>query len=321
MIIAKTPLRLSLFGGSTDYESFYKDHGSFLIGTTIDKYSYLSMRFRPKVLSKENLVVYSQMNYAKTFDDIQNPLIRETLKYGGVKDFVELFSFADIPSRTGLGGSSSYCVGLLYLINKLYERPELTTKQLVCDAITIERTILKEAGGIQDSIWPAYGGLNSIEINTDGDFFVKPLPVTEDFYKEFEESVVLIYTNEQRNKEDIAKSHDSTDKDKTRILEISKEAYGCFVKENIRGIGHLMYETWKEKRNLSPLISNPKVDETIAAVIRDGAYGAKLLGAGGCGFVMAVCHPVAKSKILQRFGDDVLPIRFESKGVSTIHNV
>lgn len=319
MIIAKTPLRLSLFGGSTDYSSFYKEHGSFLIGTTIDKYSYLSMRFRPKVLSKENLVVYSQMNYAKTFDDIQNPLIRETLKYGNVKDFVELFSFADIPSRTGLGGSSSYCVGLLYLINELYNRPEMTKKQLVHDAITIERTILKEAGGIQDSIWPAYGGLNSIEIQPDGDFSVKPLPITEDFYKEFEDSIVLIYTNEQRDKEDIAKSHDSTDKDKTRILEISKEAYSCFVKENIKGIGHLMYETWKEKRNLSALISNQKVDETIAAVIRDGAYGAKLLGAGGCGFVMAVCHSVAKEKIIKRFGDDVLPIKFESKGVSRIH--
>jgi len=317
MIIAKTPLRISLFGGSTDYESFYKEHGSFLIGTTIDKYSYLSMRFRPKILSKETLVVYSKMDYVKEFDSIQNPLIRETLKYGDVKDFVELFSFADIPSRTGLGGSSSYCVGLLYLINQLYGRP-IDKKKLVYDAIKVEREILKEAGGIQDSIWPAYGGLNSIEIHSTGDFSVKPLPITEDFKQELEDSMVLIYTNEQRSQEEIAKSHNH--KDKMQILSLAREAYDRFVEEDIEGIGNLLYETWRQKKDLSPLISTPKVDHTVKTVMDNGAYGAKLLGSGGCGFVLAICTPHTKAKLLEVFGDDVLPFKFESTGVSRIHS-
>lgn len=317
MIIVKTPLRISLFGGSTDYESFYKENGSFLIGTTIDKYSYLSMRFRPKILSKETLVVYSKMTYAKVLDDIQNPLIRETLRYGNVKDFVELFSFADIPSRTGLGGSSSYCVGLLYLINQLYGHLE-DKKKLVKDAIKIEREILKESGGIQDSIWPVYGGLNSIEIHRTGEFSVKPLPITEDFRQELENSMVLIYTNEQRSQEEIAKSHNY--KDKIQILSLAREAYDCFVEEDIESIGELLYEAWKQKRALSPLISNLKVDTTISTVMDCEAYGAKLLGSGGCGFVLAICNPTAKAKLLEVFGDDVLPFKFESTGVSRIHS-
>lgn len=317
MIIVKAPLRISLFGGSTDYESFYREHGSFLIGTTIDKYSYLSMRFRPKILSKETLVVYSKMTYAKTLDEIQNPLIRETLKYGDVKDFVELFSFADIPSRTGLGGSSSYCVGLLYLIDQLYGR-NTEKNRLVRDAIMVERELLKEAGGIQDHIWPVYGGMNSIEIHKDGSFSVKPLPITQQFRKEIEDSVVLIYTNEQRGQDDIASAHN--DKDKQRILDIAIKAYGRFINEDIKGIGEHMYESWKEKRGLSPLISNSKVDQTIDDVMRLGAYGAKLLGAGACGFVLAICNPKVKADILQVFGDDVLPVKFESDGVSRIYS-
>ena len=316
MVIIKTPLRISLFGGSTDYESFYKIHGSFLIGTTIDKYSYLSMRFRPKILSKESIVMYSKMECVKHLDNISNPLIREVLRYKKVKEYIEFCSFADIPSRTGLGGSSSYSIGLLYLIDQLYGR-ETDKKTLIKDAITIERTILHEAGGIQDHIWPLYGGLNSIEIDTNGKFRVKPLPITREFYEELEQSVVLIYTNEQRNQENIARSHDG--KDKLRILDISRQSYNYFLKENLKGIGELLYETWKEKRQLSSLISNAKIDQIINIVMQRGAYGAKLLGSGGCGFILIICNPKVKKVLTTVFKNDILPIKFDSQGVSRIY--
>jgi D-glycero-alpha-D-manno-heptose-7-phosphate kinase len=216
-----------------------------------------------------------------------------------------------------LGGSSSFCVGLLYLINQLYKHTS-DKKTLVLDAIKIEREILQETGGIQDHIWPVYGGLNSIEIHQDGNFFVKPLPITEDFYKEIEKSVVLIYTNEQRIQEEIAKSHES--KDKTRILDISHKAYEFFIKEDIKSIGELLYESWKEKRGLSSLISNTKIDQTVSTVIEKGAYGAKLLGAGGCGFVLAICNPKVKEILTDIFKDSILSIQFESDGVSKIYS-
>jgi D-glycero-alpha-D-manno-heptose-7-phosphate kinase len=316
MIIIKTPLRISLFGGSSDYESFYKMHGSFLIGTTIDKYSYLSARLRPSILSKEFVIVYSKMEQVTHLNQIHNPLIRETLKYRQIKDYIELFSFSDIPTRTGLGGSSAYCIGLLYLLDKLYEMTS-SKKQLINDAIQIERHILNESGGIQDYIFPVYGGLNSIEINTKGEFFVKSLPVTEEFHNELEMSMVLIYTNEQRNQNTIAKSHEN--KDKLQILELSREAYKYFLTEDIKNIGKLLYESWKEKRNLSPLISTDKIDTIITQIINCGTYGVKVLGAGGCGFILCICNQNTKTKLKNIFKDNILNIKFESKGISRIY--
>ena len=137
----KVPFRISLFGGSTDYKSFYEKHESFIIGTTIDKYCYLSMRWRPTILSKQYLLTYSIYELVNNIDEIKNPLIRESIKYFNITSPIELFSFSDIPSRTGLGGSSSYCIGLCYLINKL-KQLNLNKKQIIHEAINIERNIL-----------------------------------------------------------------------------------------------------------------------------------------------------------------------------------
>ena len=316
MIIVKSPFRISFFGGSTDYESFYKNNGSFIIGTTIDKYVYLSIRKRPNIFSNESSIIYSKLQLVKTFDEIQNPLIRESLKYKNINFPIELTSFSDIPSRTGLGGSSSFCVGLLYIINKLLEIKQ-NKSDLAKDAIHIERRILNESGGIQDQIWPTYGGLNSIEINQDGIFFVKPMPVTDDFRKELEKSILLIYTNDQRQQNEIAQSHE--DKDKLRILEISKESYKYFLTEDIENIGKLLFESWKEKMKISSLISNNKINNIGKIIMENGAYGIKLLGAGGCGFIMAICNPNVKNKLTELFKDSILDINFETGGVSEIY--
>jgi D-glycero-alpha-D-manno-heptose-7-phosphate kinase len=129
MIITRAPLRISLFGGSTDYESFYKEHGSFIIGTTIDKHVYLSVRYRPKILSNESVITYSKMDIVKTWNEVKNPLIRETLNFTNLTSQIDLNSFSDIPSRTGLGGSSSFCVALLKAIYTLRGNAH-TKKQL-----------------------------------------------------------------------------------------------------------------------------------------------------------------------------------------------
>jgi D-glycero-alpha-D-manno-heptose-7-phosphate kinase len=212
MLIVKSPFRISLFGGSTDYKDYFQKKESFIIGTTIDKYVYMSIREKPKIFSNEIVLSYSVLEKIKTYDDIKNPLIRETLKYHNIQFPIEFTSFTDIPSRTGLGGSSSFCVGLTFAVRNLLNLS--TSKKIISDdAIHIERVILNESGGIQDQIWASYGGTNSIQINKDGNFSVKPLPITEDFKKELENSMVLIYTNEQRSSEEIAKSHEQKNKD------------------------------------------------------------------------------------------------------------
>lgn len=306
-----------MFGGSTDYKSFYETHGSFIIGTTIDKYCYLSMRYRPSILSKQYLCTYSKYELVDTLNEIKNPLIRETLKYFNVDKPIEFFSFSDIPARTGLGGSSSYCVGMAYLLNKL-KQFNYSNKELVKMAIDIERNILKESGGIQDQIWPIAKGLNSIEITTTGDFLIKPLPITEEFTAELERSFTLIYTNEQRNTDDIAKSHESDVQNKLNILNISKIAYTLFVKENIKEIGNLVYESWLHKEKISPLISIEKTKTIISDVMSMGAYGAKLLGSGGCGFVLVISDPIVKEKIVEKYNGWVLNVSFSKTGVSEL---
>ena len=177
MIITRSPFRISLFGGSTDYESFYREHGSLIIGSTIDKYTYTSFRLRPPIVSDNSVIAYSRLETPAQIKDIQHPLIRETLKYFYIKDSVDLHFFADIPSRTGLGGSSAFCVSLIKAL-----KPDLNNKAISQIAIEIERRILNESGGVQDQIWAAHGGFNIIEIKTDGTFYVKPLSISEIIY-------------------------------------------------------------------------------------------------------------------------------------------
>ncbi len=318
IIIVRAPFRVCLFGGSTDYVDFFKDHGSFLIGTTIDKYTYQSLRIRPRILSHESVITYSQQQVVKNWNEIHNPLIREILKYRNIIHNIEFNSYSDIPSRTGLGGSSAFCVGMLHLLNNVFVVPNQTPRGLVKEAIYIERVLLKEPGGIQDQIWPVYGGLNTIEIHTDGEFFVKPLAVTAEFKKELQNSMVLIYTNEQREQDTIAKSHEK--KDKTKILQIAKEAHRFFLNEDIEQIGRLLHQSWEEKRKISPLISTGRINEIVTDVMGMGAYGVKLLGAGGCGFVLVVCNPSVKRKIIDKFRESTLDFEFENKGVSVIYD-
>lgn len=317
MITIKSPLRISLFGGSTDYKDFYNKHGSFLISSTINKFMYLSMRHVPSILLANGehkfRFSYSKIETVNSLDEINNPLIRETFKYKNVIDPMEFIAFVDIPSRTGLGGSSAYCVGLVHLINKIYNIPD-NKMTLAKEAIEIERNILNESGGIQDQICASYGGFNSIEINTLGEFKVKPMPISKEFTQELENSMLLIYTNAQRVQNEIAKSHEN--KDKLNILNLAYDAYDLFKKEDIKMIGKLLFETWKEKNKISNLISTEKINLIIDDVIALGAYGAKLLGSGGCGFILVMCDPVTKIKIMEKYQEVILDFKFEFDGVS-----
>jgi len=317
MITVKSPFRVSLFGGSTDYKGFYEKYGSFIIGTPIDKYCYVSMRYRPKIFSQQYFCTYSKYELVDTIDKLKNPLIRETLRYFNVNP-VEIFSFSDIPSRTGLGGSSAYCVAMSYLIKKLKEE-NINSKEIINAAITIEREILKESGGIQDQIWPFAKGFSSIEIKKDGTYNINPLPITEEFEQALQDSMVLIYTEEQRNNDVIAKSHEDDINNKYQILETAKRAYKLFEYEDLKGIGELVYESWLSKERISPYISNGKIKTIIDDVMNMGAYGAKLLGSGGCGFVLAICNPIVKQNIIEKYKENILDFKIDKTGVTSIY--
>lgn len=318
MIIVKSPFRISLFGGSTDYKGFYEKHGSFIIGTPIDKYCYISIRNRPKILTNQYLCTYSKYELVDSIEDFKNPLIRETLKYHKMDTPIEMTSISDIPSRTGLGGSSSYCVALSCAVKKIKDE-EIKKKEIIDSAIQIERVILGESGGIQDQIWPFAKGFSSIEINKDGTYNIKPLPITEEFEQSLQESMVLIYTEEQRSTDDIAKSHENDFENKINIFNTAKKAYDLFLEENLEGIGNLVYESWLSKEKISPQISNTRIKEIIDDVMNLGAYGAKLLGTGGCGFVLVICNDKTKKLIKEKYRQNILDFKIDKTGVTTIY--
>jgi len=315
MFISKAPVRVSFFGGSTDYKDFYSQHGSLLIGTTIDKFAFTGLRYRPMFLDRQTYVAYSNYDIVDDVEHINNPLIRETLKYFNIFQYIDLITFNDIPSRTGLGGSSSFCVSLIHSIYKLLNK-KADTNTIIDQAIDIERNVLKDSGGIQDQIWAGYGGFNSIVIEKSGKYLVKPLPISAEFISEFKQSLTLIYTNIQRDTNDIAKSHENTNK--TSLLSIAKAGLTCFTNEDIQGVGKLIKTSWEEKKSISNLISTNEVDKIINNVISHGAYGAKLLGSGGSGFICVVGPPNTINKINHMYKNRILNFQFDTEGSQTV---
>jgi len=314
MIVSKSPMRISLFGGSTDYKSFYEKHGSFIIGTTINKYAYNIIRFRPSIVGSDSIIKYSKLEKVKNIADIQNALIRETLKYYGVDRPVELNFDADAPTRTGLGGSSSYCAALARSVCTLLKL-NVDDETLCRDIIKIEREILNEPGGIQDQIWACHGGFKFIRIDKDGTYTLFPVPGDKEFYKRVESSMVLIYSRKQRELSNV--SAPIEEDTKLKIKDVALDAYVAFVYGDIPMIGSLLYKSWEAKRNLSDAISDKNIDNIIDDIMSKGAYGAKLLGNGGAGFILAMCDEKAKKVLKETYQDAVLDFEFSDGGIKT----
>lgn len=304
-----------MFGGSTDYEDYYSKHGSLLVGSTIDKYFYSSFRYRPHLLADESIATYSKIERVKDNYNFQHPLVREILKYYGIKRAIDLHLFGDIPSRTGLGGSSAFCASLIYIMCQIGGE-NISKKAIAKDAILLERKILNEAGGIQDQIWASYGGFNYIEINMDGSFIVKPMPISIEFKNELNQSMVLVYTNENQRTDLIAASHEN--KNKENIQKLAKEGYNAIVNEDIKSAGAILMESWNEKKRLSNLISTYQIDEIASQILRNGCYGVKLLGSGGSGFLLGIGNAAAIKKCKLQFTDKILDFNFEERGVENV---
>ena len=299
MIFTQTPFRISLFGGSTDYESYYSQYGSFLLGFTIDKYCYICLRKSPAVFEHKDIISYSEIERVNNHSDIKHNGVRGVLEYLKIEYGIELIHLCDLPSQTGIGSSSAFIVGLLNSIYRL-ENKKISKKELAKLAITIERKYLKESGGIQDQIWASYGGFNSIEIYHDGSFQVRPMPVSDDFINKFLDRTILIYTGKTRKSFELATIHDKSENDiyKHRIKRLALRAYESFQDEDIDDIGYLLHEAWGEKKKISHKISSEGVEEIYNDLKNSGAIiGGKLLGAGGSCFLFCVINKKKKSLV------------------------
>jgi D-glycero-alpha-D-manno-heptose-7-phosphate kinase len=302
MIISRTPFRISFFGGGTDYPAWYREHGGAVLGTTINKYCYISFRNLPPFFEHRHRIVYSQIELLQDTEEIQHPAVRNVLREYGVTQGVEIQHHGDLPARSGLGSSSSFTVGLLHAL-RAHQGQMSSSEWLAKEAIRMEQEVIKEAVGSQDQIWAAYGGTNFVAFHTDGSFDVTPLFMSQERKQELESHMMLFFTRFSRIAETVAarkiENFPSRKKELQTMRQMAEEARDILQSPGrpVRDIGCLLREAWQIKKELAEGVSTPAVDEIHECAMRAGALGAKLLGAGGGGFMLILAEPSAHTAI------------------------
>lgn len=305
MILSRTPFRVSLFGGGTDYPSWYHDHGGAVIGMAINKYCYISLRKLPSFFDHRHRVVYSKIENVKNVAQIEHPSVRAVLSEHPPACGLEIHHDGELPARSGLASSSAFTVGLLKAWFCAQGR-EPSPGELCAEATRIEQQVIGENVGSQDQAWASYGGFNTIRFHQDGALTVSPVVLPAARQKALIGSLMLFFTGISRYASVIAGEKIANFKNRTAHL----HALGGMVEEardifeaptaDLRQVGALLHESWILKRELADGVTNPKIDAIYQAGIDAGALGGKVLGAGGGGFVLFYVEQHNQEKVRQR---------------------
>lgn len=323
MIITKTPFRMSFFGGGTDMESFFREHGGAVLSTTFDKYCYVTIRHLPRFFEYSTELVYSQIERVQGEEEIRHPAIRNAMRMLDMHE-IRLSYEADLPARSGLGTSSSFAVGMLngfYALKGKYA----DKRKLADDAIHLERVLCNEAGGWQDQIAASFGGLNRINFNKDG-YQVLPIIISPERKKQLNDRLLMFFTGFTRFSSDVQKINQEGAEDKTKqlleMLKLVDEAEEVLTNKNVplNEFGKLLDYTWKLKKQTGKAVSTNGIDELYEKGIAAGATGGKLLGAGGGGFLVFYVEPEYREAVKKAMSDLLyVPFEFENGGTSVIH--
>ena len=320
MIIARSPLRISLGGGGTDLPSYYRDHGGFLISAAIDKYVYVTIN-RPFI--EGIFLKYSALESAKKVDEIQHKIIREALAMQNLRTpQIEITTLADIPSGTGLGSSGSFTTALikaLYAHRKRHIHQE-ELAELACH-IEIER--LREPIGKQDQYIAAVGGITCFDFCKDDSVLAKPLDISIDTMFDLEDNLLLFFTGFSRSASNILKDqkvrseqNDSEMLDNLHFVkDLGYRSKQALEAGDTRLFGELMHEHWKHKKRRSAGMSNPEIDQWYELAMKNGAHGGKLVGAGGGGFLMFMASDRNQLRhAMNAIGLEEVRFRFDFEG-------
>ena len=324
MIITNTPLRVSFFGGGTDYPLWFREYGGSVLSTTIDKYCSITCRWLPPFFDYHSRISYSQVENVASNDRIQHPSVRGCLQYLGIDEGIEIHHVADLPARIGLGTSSAFTVGLLLALHTL--RHELPDKyQLASEAIHVEQNLLREAVGSQDQVSAAHGGLNRIDFYPDGSFHVKRIRPLPHRLAELQQHLALYFTGFSRTASAIAEEQLRMTPFKKRELAMMHqlvdegEAILASPSRPLAEFGRLLHEGWQIKRSLTDKISSPGIDEIYQAGLDAGATGGKLLGAGGGGFILFFVPPERRKELRTRLHKQLhVPFSFSNRGSDVV---
>lgn len=288
MIITQTPFRMSFFGGGTDFNGFFNEHGGAVLSTTFDKYAYVTVRHLPPFFDYKTHLTYSKEEKVNENSQIMHPAIRNAMEWLDMHD-IRMTYEADLPARSGLGTSSSF------------------------------------AGGIQDQIAASFGGFNRINFSRDG-YSVNPVVISPERKKELNDHLMLFFTGFSRFSSDIQKGTEKSMKDKTRQLiemyHLVDDAEKILTDKNtsLDEFGKLLDYTWKLKRGISLGISTGSIDEQYDKAIKAGALGGKLLGAGGGGFLLFYVPKEKQEAVKKALKDQMyVPFKFENEGTKIIY--
>jgi D-glycero-alpha-D-manno-heptose-7-phosphate kinase len=326
MIISKTPLRVSFFGGGTDLPDFFRKHGGAVIGASIDKYIYHSVsRFPSQLFEYSVRISYSKVECVRSTAEIEHTPFREILRDFQLERDIEIHVAADLPSFSGLGTSSAFTVGLIKALHAFQGR-HISRSQLTSHAIRIEQEVLKEAVGCQDQAFAAHGGLNLISFSQSGDVAVERVSMSRDRREELSQSLMLFFTGITRRAQNIEvnkiKNMARIEGNLLRMLRHVDTAYDILTgTSSMSQLGLLLNETWKEKRELDPSVSNSTIDAMYEKALNAGALGGKLLGAGGGGFMLFFVPPERRDMLRAALaGYHEIPFQIDVPGAAIIHD-
>ncbi|NKQ37071.1 MAG: GHMP kinase [Chloroflexi bacterium] len=320
MVIIQTPLRISLFGGGTDFPAYYLEHGGCVLNTAVDKYIFVTIKKR---FDDKLRIGYSQTEMVDSVDEIQHELIREALRHTGITHGVEITTMADIPTKgSGLGSSSTVTVGALHAMYA-YKRELILTERLAQEACVIEREILQKPSGVQDQYIAAYGGFRFMEFTTDGEIIVRPVSLSPRTLRRLNDNLLIFFTGITRQNGRILEEQETNINDRLATLEQMKQiAYtACdeLQRENVDAVGDLLHESWQLKKQLASQISNPQIDEMYETALQAGATGGKVSGAGGGGFLLLYVPRGQQEKVRDALKEyQELPITLGQDGSKVI---
>jgi D-glycero-alpha-D-manno-heptose-7-phosphate kinase len=324
MIISRAPLRISFFGGGTDYPEFFRQEGGAVLATGIDKYCYVTASpFLSHLFDYSIRVSYRKVELARRPDEIEHNVYRECLKLCGFEKDIELHTMADLPAFTGLGSSSSFTVALLHALHS-FKGEFLTPHELACEAIHVERNVLRDHVGCQDQVLAAFGGFNLVEFRSEKHFEVQRLALSPERLSELERHLFIVFTGIKRKAaEVVAKQLDRVEQNRATLRAMRTMAYrgrDLLVEGRpLSEFGELLHEAWLAKRSLDGGVSNAEIDQIYQAGIGAGAWGGKLLGAGGGGFMLFFASPAVHARLAEVFaGRQLLPVTVNAPGSQII---
>ena len=323
MVISRTPFRMSFFGGGTDFKEYYETYGGSVISATFDKYCFVTVRDYPPFFPYTNQLTYSKIERFNDPAELSHPMVRAVYQLLG-EQRLQISYDSDLPARSGIGSSSSFAVGLLNAIHT-HRGKSCNAYSLAKEAITVERDLCRESGGVQDQIAAAYGGFNRIDFDKNG-FYVKPLNISSERLEALNGRLMLFFSGMSRVAGEISREQAGNLQRNITTLSnmkfLTDEAEKVLLSEaSLDHFGELLDVTWQLKRKLASNISNDEVVAMYETARSHGALGGKLLGAGGGGFMLFYVPQDRQAAVREALKNYMyVPFRFEREGSRIIYN-